>query len=119
MDKAGNTETIKMSKADWLKRGEELFGPLARDWRFVCPSCGNIQTLLEVVEAGGKEESGYFNCIGRYLDKCGDIGSDTPPCNYTSGGIIRLNTMFVITDDGKEHPVFRFDESPDINEASE
>ena len=99
------------TQKEWLNRGKELFGDDFMDWRFVCPVCGNIQTILDFKKIN-VEPNGvfYFSCIGRYIkDSDGDIFNGKEPCNYTSGGLLTLNDVFVIDPEGEKVPVFAFE----------
>lgn len=102
-----------MSKAEWLALGEKLFGPDFKQWRFVCPSCGHVQSVADFepfAEQGATPSSAYFNCIGRY-DGHGDVPLFTKPgpCNYTSGGLFCFSPVLVVDEEGKEHRAFAFD----------
>ena len=102
-----------MTKEEWIEKAKELFGEDVMDWKFVCPSCGNIQSVgdfKQYKDKGAKAESAYFNCIGRY-DGHGDVPmlSGKSPCNYSGGGLIGLNPITVTDGDKKTH-VFAFAE---------
>ena len=92
----------KITHADWLAEGERLFGEDARDWKFVCVSCGTVQSAREFDAAGvrpcGRELG--FSCIGRFTSKLG--------CDWTLGGLLTIHTKEVIGDDGKPTPVFEW-----------
>ena len=108
-------EVVKIDFDAWYSKGVELFGKDVHQWRFVCPSCGNIQKRSDFVELGLDESKianiFYFSCIGRWNGH-----SDVPmlsgksPCNYTNGGLINISKTMVIKE-GKEILVFAFDET--------
>ena len=107
----------KILLKDWLAEGYKLFGKDERAWKFKCSNCGHIQSIgdfIELREKGISEinpESAYFSCIGRFdsrLQKVGQIGDKTSPCNYTLGGLLCFAHTFVVDEEGKEHPVFEF-----------
>ena len=112
---------VTMSREEWLAEGEARFGKDMRNWRFMCPNCGNVQTVndflylrdeLEIKAAD--PEKAYYSCIGRYDTRIpdkdvGTIGDGKSPCNYTSGGLFCLAKLIVIMD-GKEIPCFEFAE---------
>lgn len=109
-------KTIETTYEEWLARGRQLFGKDMKLWRFVCPSCGHIQTANDFLEAGvkGEEIGKYlgFSCIGRFdghshVEMCSGEG----PCNYTSGGLFNLAPVRVKIDNQKTRSVFAFDES--------
>ena len=104
-------EIVRISRDDWLTKGKELFGKDPRQWKFVCPNCGNIQSGQEFIDVGIKDASGRvaFSCIGRWLGDCkGEIGNKISPCNYTNGGLFDFSTVRVVDQDGGEHSVFEF-----------
>jgi hypothetical protein len=89
-----------MTYEEWYAKGENLFGPDIMRWRFVCPSCGHVASVQEWKNAGAPEGAVAFGCIGRYLPERSEaFGGDGGPCNYTGGGLIRLNPVDV---DGRQ-----------------
>lgn len=78
-----------------------------------CVMCGTVQSLDDFVRASGEpadvvEKFFGFSCIGRFTG-AGEHKRGTPPgkgCNWTLGGLLRLHTLVVVTEDGKEHPFF-------------
>jgi hypothetical protein len=103
-----------VTHADWLAEGERLFGPDARDWRFVCPSCGHVQTVRDFEAAGVSQDTIYkvigFSCIGRFTGAEGAFNREKwKPCNYTSGGLFVINKRAVRHEDGHITPAFDFD----------
>lgn len=54
--------------ADWKVIGEQLFGPNKREWRFVCPSCGEESTVQDAVD--------HFGAIDNPA-----VGTKCPKCN--------------------------------------
>jgi hypothetical protein len=40
-------ELIDMSEADWLAEGRRRFGWDMMQWKFVCPICKHVQTVLD------------------------------------------------------------------------
>lgn len=98
----------------WLARGRALFGPDWRQWRFVCPSCGHVQSGEDFLPFMGEEAArsvvGYA-CIGRYDGVHGAVPmwSEPGPCNYSNGGLLCIADVYVIHQ-GARIPVFAFDE---------
>lgn len=103
-----------MSLAEWEAEGTRRFGPDKSRWRFVCPMCGHDAATPEWEAAGAPEGAVAFSCVGRWLDVARDAFDKTGkgPCNYTGGGLFRLNPIAITTPDGKEHELFAFAEVP-------
>ena len=103
-----------MTLKEWKQRGKELFGTDPKSWRFVCPSCGNIQTPQDFInlKEDVSPETAYFSCLGRWTGHMDAhmFPKDGGPCNYAGGGLLGLNPIPVIAE-GKVLHVFRFDES--------
>lgn len=104
-------EPTTMTEKEFEALGVARFGEDRKQWKFVCPSCGGVQSWADyqqpnVAKEGSKQV--YFNCIGRYMRKPHKVnGLGGPaPCDYTSGGLFVLNKVFVTTDEGKKVPVF-------------
>lgn len=76
---------------------------------FICPNCGTIQSTHSFIAAGVDRERAEkaiaFSCIGRLVDGQG--------CDWTLGGLFKIHELTVITDDGAEHPRFRFASAED------
>ena len=112
------TKMVTMTVEAWKEKGKQLFGEDVLKWRFVCPSCGHIQTpedFRPYKGEGATPDIAYFSCIGRY-DGHGDtvMCSGKSPCNYTSGGLFNLAPVMV-TDGDNKHYCFAFDESCEGN----
>lgn len=94
----------QMTRADWLAEGARRFGMPARRWKFVCPSCGTVQTGQMLLDAGLSLENVStqigFSCIGRHVRGLG--------CDWTLGGLLQIHTLEVIDEQGKAHPTFEF-----------
>lgn len=87
-----------MALDDWRAEGQQRFGDKGRDWKFVCPSCGNVASCKDVHEAGGHTESASKECIGRYTDH---------PCDWAAYGLFQ-GPCFVELPNGDRQPVFAF-----------
>lgn len=100
---------------EWLAEATRLFGSDMGDWKFVCPMCGNVQSVADfrkLRDEGYKvsQNDAYFNCIGRYIGGRSAFLDDKKkgsPCDYTLGGLFCMAKSFVHKD-GKDHPVFEF-----------
>lgn len=92
------------------------WGDDAMQWRVECPSCGTIQCLQDFFDATNPQTAddknalarlAGFSCIGRVTGATGAFNREKhKPCNYTSGGLFCINTLFVVREDGKETPAF-------------
>lgn len=105
-------EAKKYTHDEWLTEGKELFGEHGRDWQFECPMCGNVQTPKDFVAIGHSEEDASHNapqyCIGNFSDH---------DCDWKSFGLFR-GPSFVVFDDGKEVPVFAFNQAIEAPETA-
>jgi len=105
-----------ITEADWWAKGAELFGPEQTKWRFVCPRCGNVESMekartehaesLEQLRAG--KYSVESECIGRHIRGVG--------CDWAAYGLF-AGPVFVQRDSGSKTPVFDFDGKPFTSEA--
>ena len=104
-----------MTEQDWREQGAALFGADLMQWRFVCPVCGFIASVQDYRDAGAPEGAVAFSCIGRWREGSRDAfnGKGAGPCNYTGGGLLRLNPVDV---DGRK--VFAFAGKSDAKKVS-
>jgi len=112
----------KYTIEEWRAEGKRLFGDDYRDWRYVCPACGRINTGREFEVAGAAPNDSYSTCIGRHNGK-GVKGialkKGAPPpetgCDWAAFGL--FGTLgagcVVVNDEGIETEVFSFAEVPD------
>lgn len=104
-------EIKTITQADWEAEGTRLFGPDKMQWRFVCPACGHIAAVKDWQAAGAPEGAVAFSCIGRWAGaKREAFGEGDGPCNYAGGGLIGLNPVRVLANNGKESNLFEFAE---------
>lgn len=96
---------IKLTSAEWEAEGERRFGKERWNWKFKCPICKSIMTGVDYKNAGAPEGAVGFSCIGRYIPKEKSqraLGSkkviDGKPCDYTGGGLFKLNPIEIIED---------------------
>ena len=96
-----------MTHDEWLAEAQRRFGDDPMAWQFVCPSCGHVASVKDWKDAGAPEGAVAFSCLGRYTgdrksaeDKAFKQGGG--PCNYTGGGLFRLNPVAVDLGDGGE-----------------
>lgn len=112
---------------EWLEEGIKLFGKDRRDWKFVCPSCGHVQSIRDFEELNKlgisdvkPETVVFFSCIGRFDTRIAekDVGTifdkepKRSPCNYTNGGLFCLAIMAIIDENNARHPSFDFYREP-------
>lgn len=80
----------------------------------VCPVCKTVQCANDLIAAGAGQTFDEvepflgFSCVGRWT-KAGPHQPGTPPgkgCDWTLGGLLRLHTLEVVTEDGQRHPRF-------------
>jgi len=99
---------------EWEKEGERLFGKNHLTWKFVCPSCGHIQTMQDFKDITNdypdlNPETAFFSCIGRWSGHFeNSMCSGKSPCNYTNGGLFNLAPIEIIDDGGVVHYAFDF-----------
>jgi len=102
----------KVPKDEWLAEAKKRFGDDPLNWKFVCPSCGHIQSCVDFrpyKDKGADPNDAYFSCIGRFDGHMKtSMLSGESPCNYTLGGLFVLATTVVVLEDGRQLPVFEF-----------
>jgi hypothetical protein len=114
---------VSYTHAEWLAEGERRFGPDFMNWRFVCPVCGNVATIIDFkpfADKGATPSSATSECIGRYTagrEAISGQNSKTRPCDYAGYGLFRLSPIRIIEADGKEIHSFAFDE-PKLQSAN-
>jgi hypothetical protein len=102
----------RLRQADWLAIGKKLFGSDPMLWRFVCVSCGHVQTAADLVKRGVDPktalQAAYVNCEGRYA---GATSSPAGPdgCDWSLGGLLNFADVYVQSKEGRLCPVFAFD----------
>jgi|GEM_PF-1113927 len=95
---------ISISRTDWLRIGNELFGADPRAWRFKCPACGHEQSHNETkarrADIGDTSGWIYFACEGRHNPGVG--------CDWSLGGLFQIHTLEVIEESGRAVACMRF-----------
>lgn len=81
-----------------------------------CCVCGTVQSMASLVAAGAQPEQAErmigFSCEGRLTDagpwpnKPSDKRRAVRGCDWSLGGLFRIHTLEVLTDDGVAHPRF-------------
>jgi len=102
----------RMTEAEWLAKGERLFGPDKMRWRFVCPVCGHVAAPADWKAIGAGNGEVAFSCVGRYIAgaKQAFEKSGKGPCTYAGGGLFRLNPLEIVRENGEVVSYFAFDE---------
>jgi hypothetical protein len=90
---------------DWVSELKKRFGNDSKQWAFVCPACGNTQTIQDFIDLKieNPQDKVFFSCIGRY--------TITKGCDWTLGGLLQINKQTVIKD-GRATPVFEMAPAP-------
>lgn len=98
---------------EWRAEAEKRFGKDAMGWKFVCPSCGHVQSVADYKAAGAPSTACAYSCVGRWLpkEKTGPGFGGKGPCNYAGGGLIHLNPVRVTYPDGTVSEAFDFAEA--------
>ncbi len=103
--KISPTKPKKITWKQWNEEGKKLFGADKRKWKFVCPSCGHIQSVESMIKNNPKlsekdlEGQFCFSCEGRHTEGRG--------CDWTLGGFLQIQTVTIVHE-GEDHPVFDF-----------
>ena len=104
----------KITYREWVEEGKRLFGPDSKNWKFVCPVCGHVQSIKDFEEQTelSREEIEQvigFSCIGRWTGKLLESNVKLGgPCNYAGGGLFKLNPIEV-DHEGESHRLFAFE----------
>lgn len=118
-----------MTQDELLEEAKARFGEKAGNWKFVCPLCGTVQSLQQLLDAviasGGTMDDFYgyigFSCIGRFTRQ-GDAGIAAKNrgekwdkgCNWTLGGLLRCHELEVVMPDGQKRPTFELAEGEPV-----
>ena len=106
--KAGGPYKVVKVK-DWLSALQERFGKDPKNWKFVCPACGNIQSGQDFIDAGKQDYNGilYSNCITRY--------TNSSNCKWSLSGLLQIHSTVVISDKFQVIPVFEMAPDPRLS----
>ena len=93
---------VTMTIEEWHAKAKELYNtPDFKEWKFVCPMCGNVQSYKDFEGlVDNPEDYMHFSCIGRFKDNIG--------CDWTLGGLFQIHKTEVIDENGNTYPVFEF-----------
>lgn len=106
---------------EWRKEAAARYGEDSLAWKFRCPCCGTVASVQDYKDAGGNPGAVAFNCIGRVKGaqrEAFEAEKKAGPCNYTGGGLFRLNPIIVIAEDGEKMEVFDFADRPLVPEKA-
>lgn len=104
----GDQKVIKI--ADWLKELRSRFGEDDEEWKFVCPSCGHVQSVADFNAIGVDGNKAYYECISRY--KYIDGKTNKKACKYTLCGLFVLDHDTVINNEFLPVNVFKMADAP-------
>jgi hypothetical protein len=96
---------------EWQAEGKRRFGNDQMKWEFVCPACGHVASVADWKRVGASVGEVAFSCVGRHIDgskKAFENGIG--PCDYTGGGLFRINPIRVEKLDGESIDFFDFAE---------
>lgn len=114
-EKGGNMSD-PLTHLQWQDAARERYGSDAMSWKFRCPSCGHVASVQDWKDSGAPEGAVAFSCIGRYVNAPGVADKAFKkaggPCNYTGGGLFKLNPVSVKAEDGSLHSMFDFADDP-------
>jgi predicted RNA-binding Zn-ribbon protein involved in translation (DUF1610 family) len=103
----GGTQ-LNYTLEQWQEEGRRRFGADQMNWRFVCPSCGHVASVRDYQAAGAKEQDVGYSCVGRFTGSTVTIGNTPGPCNYTGGGLFKLNPDRITLPEGRTVHCFAF-----------
>ena len=117
---------ISITHEAWKKEAVSRYGADPATWAFRCPVCKHVATVAEWRAAGASDGEVAFSCIGRHATKPKSGFSlrrgAKGPCDYTGGGLFRLNpvTVTFLKEDGEpgEMQTFDFATDPLAGEAA-
>jgi hypothetical protein len=93
-----------ISKDDYFKRAENLYGKETIKWKFICPNCKRVQSA-ETVKAqmeskNASQRHGLINVLETQIYPESECYSST--CNWVAYGLFNSNIL-VIVDSTKPH----------------
>lgn len=105
-----------MTPEEWQAEGTRLFGSDVNTWRFMCPSCGHVQTRQDFIDLGLNmrqvDELLAYSCIGRWLDPMGAVDafedSTGSGCRYLGGLNPNISPIKIELHDGRTRQTFGF-----------
>lgn len=115
-------EWTRLTLREWHILGTALFGGDVNDWKFICPSCGHVQSRRDWMNLGmnPRQIDTYlgFTCIGRWLHPLNAVDafeeSKGYGCRYIGTGIPNISPITLVISPNEERPTFGF--APDHSE---
>lgn len=101
----------KLTQAQLRTEAETRFGPDARNWRFLCPTCGDEATIRDFQTAGADPNRIGQECIGRALGALvKPKPTNTRGCDWVAYGLFRgpWEIIMPAVDDQPERSVWSF-----------
>jgi len=103
----------RIEHSEWVAAGTRRYGLDPMAWRFRCPSCQHVASVLDYRAAGFTEGGVAYSCVGRNLPVSREaFVPGAGPCDYTSGGLFNLSPIEVVFPDGTSRPAFDFADDP-------
>lgn len=115
-------EKRTVTLGEWHAEGKERFGGDPKQWKFICPGCGHVQSYQDFLDLGmePKMAQGFvgFSCIGRWKGGV-EFGEQDEGngCIYAGGGLFRVNPVLV--EYGGPEPAERFEWAPTQKEKTD
>jgi hypothetical protein len=108
-----------MTHAEWLAEATRRFGDDPMAWKFVCPKLwAHCQRAGLEGCRGARGSRGFFRASGATAttgrtQQTRRLSMEAGPCNYTGGGLFKLNPVAVNFGDGDEpRKTFAFADGP-------
>lgn len=87
------------TKEEWFAEGERRFGKDFMNWKFECPMCGHVATVIEYKEVGAKNPNcAYVECIGRYTGQPSPGKAIGNGCDWAAYGLFGIPKGGVMVD---------------------
>lgn len=81
----------RFTKQQYFDELIEKHGSFKDNWAFVCPKCGNVQTIAEFKDHDIDPNNVNYACIGRYVEGRG--------CDFVIDKLVGNHPLEVIMDD--------------------
>lgn len=96
---------------EWMDEAKQRFGDDFRQWKFICPACGHIQSVQDFIDLGLDPNDAFKECIGRHNGNMKPANkSNGNGCDWCSYGLFGTlwKGICVITDDETKMEIFDF-----------
>lgn len=93
---------------EWQKEARRRFGINTHDWKFVCPRCGEVQSVGMCLDSGLHIDEVGVRCAGGFLAAERSNGKPLHGCRYFPNRFFNMNPIEVIQKDGSTQRVFAF-----------